>query len=380
MVCLCWKLIIGTWILLAVGVVWFQHKILTKKLLYLSHMDPQVQVKYRGTERYDFANIVHWKTYLGGALLVPPRLVLSIPFLLVLFVLVYIPKLLFGVDVKTGQTPRGKFYINWQVGVFVLMRPLLLCLGITKLKKVKVSIKDFIADYKSSKPANSVAPIVVSNHVSILDMFYYLTKNVSFLSKDTVAKSPFVGMFAVARQNIFLDRTSLEDRERVLQLIKTRAARVNSHGDISPLLIFPEGTVSNGRSLIGFKKGAFQSGDLIKIYMLKYNPEPGSYAFTMSNMSTLYSVILSMSQLTNTIEEIEFLEPFDPEYIYQRDQIDRNHEDAWKHVAAAVKNLMAQVSGFQSVETSMRETKEFEKVSADINSQVLESQKRAKDD
>ena len=144
-------------------------------------MDPQVQQKYRGTERYDFANIIPWKTYFRGALLVPPRLVLSLPFLIVLFVLVYIPKLLFGVDVRSGQTPRGKFYVNWQVGVFILMRPLLWCLGITNLKKVKVSIKDFIGDYKSSKPANSPAPIVVSNHVSILDMFYYLTKNVSFL-------------------------------------------------------------------------------------------------------------------------------------------------------------------------------------------------------
>lgn len=366
----CW-IVIGLWILLGAGAVAFQHLILTKKLLYLSNMDPNVQAKFPGTERPDFANLIPWKVYLGGALLLPPRLILCVPLLVALFVLVYIPKLIFGVNVKTGQKARGKLYVRWQVGVFCLMRPLLWILGITKINRVKVSIKDFIGDYKSDKHPNEVAPIVVSNHVSILDMFYYLAKNVSFLSKDTAAKAPLVGMFAIARQNIFLDRASLEDRQRVLELIKERTARVKSHGDISPLLIFPEGTVSNGRSLIGFKKGAFQSGDLIKIYLLKYNPEEGDFIFSMSNMSTIYSMLLSMSKLSNTIEEIEIIEPFDPEYVYRKHKVHRDDEESWKLVAEEVKSLMAAVSGFKSVHTSMRETKEFEDVSEEINKQIL---------
>lgn len=250
------------------------------------------------------------------------------------------------------------------------MRPLLWCLGITWIRRRKIRISDVFADYKPTNKT-SLAPIVVSNHVSFLDMFYYLAKNVSFLSKDTIAHAPYVGMYAVARQSLFLDRKSQEDRDKILELIKQRADRIHKYQDISPLLIFPEGTVTNGRSLMSFKRGAFMAGEPIKIYVLKYNADNTDFVCSISNIKSYHALILTMSRLTNTIEEIEFEDNFDPHYSYNKHKISPNDENAWQYVAQDVKTLMTFASGFSSVETSMRATKEFEVTSEEYNKKML---------
>ena len=93
------------------------------------------------------------------------------------------------------------------------------------------------------------------------------------MAKEDVAHTFFIGMFAVARQSIFINRESMEDRHHVIDLIKKRSDLIKHNEHIAPLLIFPEGTVSNGRTLMTFKRGAFLTGDLLKIYTLKYNAD-----------------------------------------------------------------------------------------------------------
>ena len=93
------------------------------------------------------------------------------------------------------------------------------------------------------------------------------------MAKEDVAHTFFIGMFAVARQSIFINRESMEDRNHVIDLIKKRSDLIKHNEHIAPLLIFPEGTVSNGRTLMTFKRGAFLTGDLLKIYTLKYNAD-----------------------------------------------------------------------------------------------------------
>lgn len=248
------------------------------------------------------------------------------------------------------------------------MRFILFFFGFIRVKSKKMKICDVLTDYKPIQDCTR-APIVVSNHCSWADMFFYLAYNVSFLSKSAVSKAPLLGIHATARQSIYLNREDTNDRNRVLEYIKTRTERVAKYGDIAPLLIFPEGTITNGRVLMGFKKGAFFSGDPIKIYILKYNTE-FQVITSLININPLYSFIINILQLWNEIEIYEYEDHFDPEYVYNKYNISKEDPDSWEKVAKEVKSLMIFLSGFRSSEDNFRDTLDFEKESLERDESV----------
>lgn len=242
---------------------------------------------------------------------------------------------------------------------FFLMRVILFSFGFTKFSRIHMKISDVFTDYAPIQDTK-IAPLVVSNHVSWADMFFYLWFSVSFLSKETVAHTPLVGWHAVTRQSIFLNREDSKDRDKVLRLIKERADRVRDHNDIHPLLIFPEGTCSNGRTLMNFKKGAFFTGHPLKIYVLKYNNE-FQVISSIGNANAVLSILITMMQPWNNITLYEFSDHFDPLYSLRKRGVTLDDPEAWKYVAADVKDLMKFISGFESTEDGFRELIEFEK-------------------
>jgi 1-acyl-sn-glycerol-3-phosphate acyltransferase len=272
--------------------------------------------------------------------------------------------------VKNNQKPRGRLYVWLVTRSFIFMRGILFFFGFVHYSNTRLRINDAIADYAPIQDC-SVAPLVVSNHCSWADMFFYLKKNVSFLSKSSVASAPLLGMHATARQSIYLNREDQNDRDKVVELIKARTKRVREHGDLSPLLIFPEGTVTNGRVLMSFKKGPFFSGDPIKIYVLKYNAD-NQMVSSIINISALYSFLITILQVRNRIELFEYEDNFDPEYVYKKYNISKDDPDAWKTVANEVKGLMAFASGFRTSEDTYRDTLDFEKESLEKDDNIIE--------
>jgi 1-acyl-sn-glycerol-3-phosphate acyltransferase len=83
-----------------------------------------------------------------------------------------------------------------------------------RIKHEKHSIYDFITNYEPQQDVE--APVVAINHVSFLDIFYLFRRNLSFLAKLDVGKSPIFGPFAVARQCIFVNRGNKEELDNVL--------------------------------------------------------------------------------------------------------------------------------------------------------------------
>ena len=66
-----------------------------------------------------------------------------------------------------------------------------------------------------------------------------------------------------------------------MEAINRRANNVQKGLKFPPISLFPEGTVSNGRHLLSFKKGAFASLNPIKMIIIKYgdrgwSPYPGN--------------------------------------------------------------------------------------------------------
>ncbi len=97
-----------------------------------------------------------------------------------------------------------------------------------------------------------VSGMVVSNHLSYLDIIIFsAAMPCFFVSKIEVKRWPFFGRAARAGGTIFLDRSSRVSADRAAAEISERFT-----GSI-PILLFPEGTSSDGRQVLPFRPRLF---------------------------------------------------------------------------------------------------------------------------
>nr|XP_043624467.1 lysophospholipid acyltransferase LPEAT2-like [Erigeron canadensis] len=121
---------------------------------------------------------------------------------------------------------------------------------------------------RKGKPApREIAPILVSNHVSYIDpIFFFYELFPTIVASESHDSMPFVGTIIRAMQVIYVNRFSHQSRKHAVNEIKRKAA-----SDRFPrLLLFPEGTTTNGRLLISFQHGAFIPGYPIQPVVVRY--------------------------------------------------------------------------------------------------------------
>ena len=100
------------------------------------------------------------------------------------------------------------------------------------------------------------AHMVVANHCSVGDvLFAVYALAPAFLAKAEATRIPYIGAAAAALGCVLVDRRSAASRAAARAAIAERAASCDR--DAPPLLIFPEGTTTNGLCLITWERGAF---------------------------------------------------------------------------------------------------------------------------
>ena len=87
-----------------------------------------------------------------------------------------------------------------------------------------------------------------------------------FVAKASVADVPFIGTIATSIQTIFISRGSKSSKETTKELLVKRGS---SGSEFPPVLIFPEGTTTNGVSVSQFKVGAFLAGAKVQPVALR---------------------------------------------------------------------------------------------------------------
>ena len=150
------------------------------------------------------------------------------------------------------------------------------------------------------------ASCIVSNHVSILDILVLLSMNCCFVAKDEIKKLWVIGRVAELIGCIFVCRDSPASRATAKQLIKDTLLYNSSCsvGSQAQLVIFPEGTTTNGYGLIQFRRGAFESGVTIQPVRLEYS----NLECSMALLNTL-DLILLISVLNSSEITVHFLSP-----------------------------------------------------------------------
>ncbi|KAL2477773.1 Lysophospholipid acyltransferase LPEAT2 [Forsythia ovata] len=121
---------------------------------------------------------------------------------------------------------------------------------------------------RRGKPApREIAPIVVSNHVSYVEpIFFFYELFPTIVASEAHDSMPFVGTIIRAMQVIYVDRFSRSSRKRAVNEIKRKA----SCNRFPRVLLFPEGTTTNGRLLISFQLGAFIPGYPVQPVIVRY--------------------------------------------------------------------------------------------------------------
>jgi 1-acyl-sn-glycerol-3-phosphate acyltransferase len=105
-------------------------------------------------------------------------------------------------------------------------------------------------EHRSTPPSSGM---IVSNHLSYLDILAYsaLVPCV-FVAKQEVAQWPIFGLFARLSGTIFIDRTR---RMKVAEANQRIAEALNA--DLV-VVLFPEGTSSNGRTVLPFRSSLLE--------------------------------------------------------------------------------------------------------------------------
>jgi len=168
---------------------------------------------------------------------------------------------------------------------------------------------------KQSGPPSLFGPkgkanIIVMNHVAHFDILVMMALChdgiPSFVAKRGVQSVPLFGYKSMVWQGLYVDnRSGNAPGGNLAQKIAERA----SNHDLNPILIFPEGTTTNGESLISFRSGAFISGAPVKPVTIRY--PPGNFSPAWESIGALYHMFRVFSQWSNACE-VEWLPVYYP--------------------------------------------------------------------
>ncbi|XP_057496388.1 LOW QUALITY PROTEIN: lysophospholipid acyltransferase LPEAT2-like [Actinidia eriantha] len=160
---------------------------------------------------------------------------------------------------------------------------------------------------RRGRPApRETAPIVVSNHVSYIEpIFFFYELFPTIVAAESHDSIPFVGTIIRAMQVIYVNRFSPSSRKHAVNEIKRKA----SSGRFPRLLLFPEGTTTNGRLLISFQLGAFIPGYPIQPVVVRY---PHVHFDQSWGNVTLAKLMFRMFTQLHNFMEVEYLPVISP--------------------------------------------------------------------
>ncbi|KAF3790677.1 Lysophospholipid acyltransferase [Nymphaea thermarum] len=155
-----------------------------------------------------------------------------------------------------------------------------------------------------SKEHSERAGAIVSNHVSYLDILYHMSSSFpSFVAKRSVARLPLVGLISKCLGCVYVQRESKSsDFKGVSGVVTERIQAAWQNGHAPAMLLFPEGTTTNGDYLLPFKTGAFLPRCPVLPVIVRYPYTRFSPAW--ESMSGVRHVILLLCQFVNYIHVV----------------------------------------------------------------------------
>jgi len=193
----------------------------------------------------------------------------------------------------------------------------------------------FWIEQRGTLAPRSAAPIVVSNHISLVEPILLMwALGATPVSAAENARIPFVGRILLALQAMLVDRergAKLQSTSSVApagsqpQPLQPSSADVNTKirqralDDRFPrILLFPEGTTTNGSAVLSFKSGAFKPAVSVQPVVVQY-PHTFFDPSWVSEGPSMYGLLLGlMCQIYNRVQ-VTYLPVYTPSDLERAD-------------------------------------------------------------
>lgn len=151
--------------------------------------------------------------------------------------------------------------------------------------------------------------VTVAPHSTFVDMLYitYAYNAPSAIGKIENIKIPLIGVFLRAAQCVLVDRESREGKDRAMEEMKIRASNPKERH----FVVFPEGTCTNRRMLITFKRGAFVCGEPVQPVALEWPFTHFDPTWSAAGPNRIFMIIRLMCQFVNRLK-VTFLPVYVP--------------------------------------------------------------------
>ena len=328
-------------------VLYLAHYWFTRKYNFLHQMPKYTEPEYQPFVRHDRKNWSVVEFIFVGIFIAPLKIFLVVSAALLGFLCNKLLTKIYGIEDIEKEQPVGFARLSWMVNRAVTS-VILFSFGFRVRHYMRHFDSEKYPRLQQVAETGRNTTVLISNHVSWVDIVYFMSSNyrICFISKSGVRDYPVVGFYARIMQCIFLNREQSNDRKLVLQKLQERVHNINQGRNFSKIVIFPEGTTTNGDSLIGFKKGAFVLGTPLKVVALKYR---GRVSPTFNMMATIDNIVSMFFQLYSHLDVYAF-----EGLIAPTSRMD------WEEYAEAVRDLMAAEFHLNKSNATFKDKKELE--------------------
>ena len=200
--------------------------------------------------------------------------------------------------------------------------------------------------------------LIISNHLGFYDIVLNMTINsAGFLAKYDTQNYLLVGTIAKAINCLFVKRESQEDRARIFTELEQRQKDFYEGKILTPLCIFPEGTTTNGKYILKFKKGAFYALLPIKPQIILLDDNLNySVAIGVGSTGFNYFRSLCYSGCKMYLYELPVIRP--TEFMWQNYSNLANEK--WEIFAEVTRKIMCEISGLTPSNKNYRDSKNYE--------------------
>ena len=324
------------------------------KFSYLKIPDVQHSTRYPAFTRNDFRNWNFFEMTLVGIFLFPIRVLLIL--ILIIWTAIWFKILALFCCIRNYDTEMPCFFrtftnliLSWNVWFIMKL------MGFYWPKVVRIK-------YRNQNPhleafPNTKSIINVSNHTSFVDIFYFISRqSTGFIAKSGTKNFPLIGTMAEAVQCLFVDRLNKNSKAQIFEKLQFRIEETEKGKHYNPITIFPEGTTTNNKGIVDFKRGAFSGLHPVWIYGLKYTSRFHPMLNMVEELGCFMGICL---QFCNSMTVYQFTEPIGPKSGVSANEF-----------CEQVKLLMCDEFKFEDYHNTFEEKIEFEQMHLgyDINS------------